>query len=202
MKNTPSLWLWIRYSYELQGLREKWLQARFGFANHCARITCFVSTGSGHSYLIFEVNSFHNVFTFFLSLFFFWGGSNLFCFVFCLVCFPLCVGYITINTCNHEVEVVWCDVATVNNLVSIPIHLFLQILSCFSSTKVDLHPSIIPNPLFWISVDSSKLTWCIHNFWQENVQLLTPPSKFPLQGDKSSRIHVCHACSFVWSFRQ
>ena len=38
-----SLWWWIIYSYELQILWGKWLQEKFGFANHLGLISCFIS---------------------------------------------------------------------------------------------------------------------------------------------------------------
>ena len=100
------------------------------------------STRSAHTYLIFEVNSFpsqcdNDVFTFFFLLFFsFWGWEQFICSV--LSCLPSTVlGYITINTCNHEVEVVWCGVATVNNLVP-----YLSIYFC-RSCPVSRQPRLI-----------------------------------------------------------
>ena len=39
-----SLWYWIRYSYELQKLRGKWLRPWFGFSNHLVLIVCFKSS--------------------------------------------------------------------------------------------------------------------------------------------------------------
>lgn len=38
------LWQWtLRYLYELQNYKEKWLHARFGVANHLTLLMCFVS---------------------------------------------------------------------------------------------------------------------------------------------------------------
>ena len=37
----PSLWYWIRSSYELQDSQSKWRGVHFGFANHLALTVCF-----------------------------------------------------------------------------------------------------------------------------------------------------------------
>jgi hypothetical protein len=149
--------------------------------------------------------------------FFFFFGSNLFV-LFCLVCLPLCLGYITINTCNHEVEVVWCGVATVNNLVP-----YLSIYFC-RSCPVSRQPRLIfihqlyPTynseflsiPPSWhgaFTTFDRKMYHCLHHhqsflFEETKVAVFSSVTFVPLCGDfDSMNIPRCVCLSTV-EFKQ